>query len=142
VTFDIWGPVDDVAYWQTCQTEMANSPANVRITWRGDVPNDQVPATLATYDVFLFPTLGENFDHVIVDALDAELPVVISDRTSGRSCGKRVGVDLPGAKRRRLSGLCSNQEMDDATMTGIARGVAPTRRDGAPGYRSINIADC
>lgn len=121
VTFDIWGPVDDVAYWQTCQNEMATSPANVRITWRGDVPNDQVPATLATYDVFLFPTLGENFGHVIVDALDAGLPVVISDRTPWTRLREAcVGVDLPLSEEAAFVRVLQEfQELDDATMTGI-----------------------
>jgi glycosyltransferase involved in cell wall biosynthesis len=121
VTFDIWGPVDDVAYWRACQKEMATSPANVRIAWRGDVPNEQVPATLVRYDVFLFPTLGENFGHVVVDALDAGLPVVISDRTPWtqlREAG--VGVDLPLSEEAAfVRALQEFQKMDDATMTGI-----------------------
>lgn len=94
--FDIWGPIDDMAYWQRCQVEMAASPENVRVTWRGDVPNEQVPGMLAEYDVFLLPTLGENFGHVIVEALAAGLPVVISDRTPWKNLRETgVGVELP-----------------------------------------------
>ena len=33
------------------------------------------------YHVFLFPTLGENFGHVIQEALSAGCPCVISDQT-------------------------------------------------------------
>jgi glycosyltransferase involved in cell wall biosynthesis len=32
-------------------------------------------------DLFLFPTLGENFGYVIAEALQAGCPVLISDRT-------------------------------------------------------------
>jgi glycosyltransferase involved in cell wall biosynthesis len=96
VVFDIWGPVDDLSYWRACQKEIAAVPLNVKVTWRGEVPNEQVPAILADYDVFLLPTLGENFGHVIVDALTAGLPVVISDRTPWKNLQEAgVGVELP-----------------------------------------------
>jgi glycosyltransferase involved in cell wall biosynthesis len=94
--FDIWGPIDDMAYWHACQLEIATSPENVRVTWRGDLPNEAVPGMLAEYDVFLLPTLGENFGHVIVEALAAGLPVVISDRTPWKNLNAAgIGVELP-----------------------------------------------
>jgi glycosyltransferase involved in cell wall biosynthesis len=40
-----------------------------------------VHETLARYHVFLFPTLNENFGHVILEALLARLPLVLSDQT-------------------------------------------------------------
>jgi hypothetical protein len=40
---------------------------------------------LAEYDLFLFPTLGENYGHVISEALASGCPVVISDQTPWRN---------------------------------------------------------
>jgi glycosyltransferase involved in cell wall biosynthesis len=95
-TLDIWGPIDDRDYWQACQAAMASRPENVHITWRGDVPNEDVHRILSEYDLFLLPTLGENFGHAIVEALGAGLPIVISDRTPWKKLREAgVGVDLP-----------------------------------------------
>jgi len=39
------------------------------------------PERLADYDAFIFPTLGENFGHVIIESLSAGCPVLCSDQT-------------------------------------------------------------
>ena len=45
------------------------------------MPHEEVRKTLADYDLMLFPTLGENFGHVIFEALAAGVPVLVSDQT-------------------------------------------------------------
>jgi len=58
-------------------------------------PEDVAP-TLSRYDVFVFPTLGENFGHVIFEALMASCPVLPSDQTAWRDLHeKQIGFDLP-----------------------------------------------
>lgn len=56
----------------------------------------QVPDKLAEYDLFFLPTLGENFGHVIAEALSSGLPVLISDTTPWRDLAeKSLGWDIP-----------------------------------------------
>lgn len=81
VTFDIYGPIADSAYWRTCQAELAALPNNVVVSYRGPVPRSDVHRVLAEYDLFVLPTLGENHGHAILDSLIAGCPVLISDRT-------------------------------------------------------------
>jgi glycosyltransferase involved in cell wall biosynthesis len=50
-------------------------------TDRGEVAPERVGILLGEYDYLLLPTHGENFGHVIAEALRAGLPCVISDRT-------------------------------------------------------------
>jgi glycosyltransferase involved in cell wall biosynthesis len=51
---------------------------------------------LTQQDLFLFPTRGESFGHVIHEALRAGLPVLISDQTPWRRLEEQgVGWDLP-----------------------------------------------
>jgi glycosyltransferase involved in cell wall biosynthesis len=96
VQFDIWGPVEDVNYWQRCRSELGQLPANIRATYCGALEPTAVRSTLAAYDALLFPTLGENFGHVIVEAFTAGCPVVISDRTPWRNLeAKEAGWDQP-----------------------------------------------
>jgi glycosyltransferase involved in cell wall biosynthesis len=82
LTFDIYGAIDDPVYWAGCQRRISRSRAqNVVITYKGELPHEEVGSTLSRYDVLLMPTLGENFGHVIFEALSSGCPVAISDKT-------------------------------------------------------------
>ncbi|GAB3803372.1 glycosyltransferase [Micromonospora zhanjiangensis] len=81
VTFDIYGPLEDAAYWAGCQRSCRELPPQVRVRYRGEVPLSQVRDTFARYDAFVFPTFGENFGHVIPEALSSSCPVICSAET-------------------------------------------------------------
>jgi glycosyltransferase involved in cell wall biosynthesis len=96
VVFDIYGTAEDPGYLAECQALIQELPANVRCTYRGPLPYEQVHQTLARYHVFLFPTLNENFGHVILEALLARLPLILSDQTFWRDLqASDAGFDLP-----------------------------------------------
>lgn len=81
VEFDIFGPLEDVAYWSECEASIRQVPEWVQVRYRGELAPADVIRTFANYDAFIFPTLGENFGHVIAESLSASCPVVCSDRT-------------------------------------------------------------
>lgn len=94
--FAIHGPKEDGAYWNRCAALVASLPPHVQVRDAGAVPSDDVPRTLASYDLFFLPTRGENFGHVIVEAWNAGLPVLTSDQTPWRDLeAKGMGWDLP-----------------------------------------------
>jgi glycosyltransferase involved in cell wall biosynthesis len=96
VSFTIYGPLEDKNYWADCQRLIADMPANILVRYGGAVEHNRVQATIGAHDIFLLPTLGENFGHVIYEALSAGCPVVISDRTPWRELEESgVGWDLP-----------------------------------------------
>jgi glycosyltransferase involved in cell wall biosynthesis len=115
VRFDIWGPIEDGGYWQRCLRAIERLPENISVTYRGAIEPGSVRSTLATYDALLFPTLGENFGHVIIEALAAGCPVLISDRTPWRNLqSATAGWDLSladaGGFRRTLTMLLHMKE--------------------------------
>lgn len=59
--------------------DVVQSPLTIQ--FYGSVSSEQVPAVFAAYDIFLFPTLGENFGHVIFEAMASGCIPVISNRT-------------------------------------------------------------
>lgn len=79
--FDIFGPIEDRSYWAACQRLIQGLPDNVHVNYRGVLSIDHVSETFAQYDAFIFPTLGENFGHVVVESLSAGCPVVCSEHT-------------------------------------------------------------
>lgn len=96
VHLDIYGTTEDPAYWAQCQDLIAKLPGNIGATYKGPLLPEAVIPTLSTYDAFFFPTLGENFGHVIYEALLAGCPVILSDQTPWRQLeAARVGFDIP-----------------------------------------------
>lgn len=85
VCFDIYGPAENLDYWEECQELMAELPANVKVGYCGSVNPDQVIQIFSQYDLFLFPSGGEAYGNVIAEALTAGTPVLISTETPWRN---------------------------------------------------------
>jgi glycosyltransferase involved in cell wall biosynthesis len=96
LSLDIYGPIEDREYWNECKKLIPKLPSNVRVSYLGEVAHEEVAQVLAEHDIFLLPTRGENFGHVIYEALAAGCPVLISDQTPWRNLtAAGVGWDLP-----------------------------------------------
>lgn len=96
VEFTIYGPAHTEEYWEQCKQELSKLPNNVKWVWKGNLGSENVVETLKQYHVFLFPTLGENFGHVIQEALSAGCPCIISDQTPWQDFESQgVGYVLP-----------------------------------------------
>lgn len=81
IEFDIYGPMEDQEYWELCESVLKTLPDNVRWHYCGEVDTNSVPEVFSKYDVFLFPTMGENYGHVIFEALASGCVPIVSDRT-------------------------------------------------------------
>jgi glycosyltransferase involved in cell wall biosynthesis len=96
IFFNIFGPIEDKFYWDKCKRIIECFPPNILVEYQGLIAHELVPKVLSENDIFLFPTLGENFGHVIIEALLAGCPVVISDKTPWHNLSeKKVGWDIP-----------------------------------------------
>jgi len=81
VDFNIYGPIADVLYWKECEKIIKRIPSNINVNYCGSVSPEKVLEVMSMHDMFILPTRGENYGHVIVEALMAGLPVLISDNT-------------------------------------------------------------
>lgn len=95
VTLAIHGPAEDEAYLRQCKMLIETLPPNVSVTWNGAIAPDQVRSTFAGHDAFAFPTLGENFGHVIFEALGSGTPVLVSETTMWKEDGTSALRVLP-----------------------------------------------
>src|SRR5205807_53821 len=90
------GPQEDAGYWTECESLIARLPGNIEVRYCGFVPSEGVGEVMRQHDLYLLPTLGENFGHGILEALANGCPVLISDRTPWRGLeAQGVGWDLP-----------------------------------------------
>lgn len=81
VEFNIYGNKEEADYWEKCEREIAELPSNIHVEYRGAYDHSTVFELMAKNHVFLFPTLSENYGHVIVEAMLSGLPIIISDQT-------------------------------------------------------------
>ncbi len=103
VSFDIYGPIGNAEYWNKCKKVIDTLPPNVRVEYMGIVEHERVGEVFAGHDLFLLPTLGENYSHVTCEALSAGCPVLISDRTPWRNLQEKgVGWDIPLEEEERF----------------------------------------
>jgi glycosyltransferase involved in cell wall biosynthesis len=84
VSFDIYGPKEDMEYWQESSEIIKQLPTNIKVSYKGSLKPDEITKTLRKYHLFFFPTLSENFGHVIVEAMQCGLIPLISDQTPWR----------------------------------------------------------
>jgi glycosyltransferase involved in cell wall biosynthesis len=95
VFFDIYGPSEDLKYWKECKELISQLPANIKVKYLGSVNPNQVGQIFSCYDLFLFPSGGENYGHVIAESLTSGTPVLISDKTPWRNLqNDNLGWDI------------------------------------------------
>jgi glycosyltransferase involved in cell wall biosynthesis len=112
VVFDIYGPAEDATYWKECRELINRLPANVTVNYLGGVNPDQVLQVLSRYDLFFFPTTGENYGHVIAEALTAGTPVLISNETPWRNLrADGFGWDLSLAQMESFVTVIEEESM-------------------------------
>ena len=103
ISFDIYGPIEDADYWEECESAVARLPANIRVRHCGQVEHKRIEQVFSDHDLLLFPTLSENYGHVIAEALLSGCPVLISDRTPFRNLETLGGGwDIPLAETDRF----------------------------------------
>jgi len=92
----IYGPKEDASYWRACEALIHQLPKHIQVNLGGEVHPSQINESLAQHDLFFFPTRGENYGHVIHEALSAGLPVLLSDQTPWQEVvAKDIGWCFP-----------------------------------------------
>lgn len=95
LSIDLYGALEDEAYWNECQAQIRSMPERIKISHKGPVRHEDVARTMAGYHYFILPTLGESFGHVCLEALAAGCPLIVSDRTPWLGLEtKGIGWDL------------------------------------------------
>ena len=60
---------------------MSDLPLNVKVVYKGTALPNKINRTLSKYDLFILPSRGESYGHVVLESLIAGTPVVVSDKT-------------------------------------------------------------
>lgn len=128
----IHGPIEDDGYWRSCQALAALAADRVRIQYAGPLAPADVPGVLTSADALILPSLGENFGHVVAEALAAGCPAIVSDRTPWHDVAKAgagwiLSLDRPEAWLQALCDLTAMDEAEHAPLRARALALANSR---------------
>lgn len=117
VVFDIYGPIENKSYWEKCRNKLLELPDNIIWNYKGMAESEEVIQLFSKYDVFLFPTRGENFGHVIFESLAGGCIPIISDQTPWKdlernNCGKVISLDKKNIFSRVIDELAQEPYED------------------------------
>lgn len=79
--YDVYGIIADHNYWRKCSDLMTKLPHYVNVKYCGRLKPEMVHSVLSNYDLLFFPSHGENYGHVISEALSVGTRVLISTGT-------------------------------------------------------------
>ncbi|MCB0384673.1 MAG: glycosyltransferase family 4 protein, partial [Bdellovibrionales bacterium] len=100
LSLDIYGPITegkDAGYFAACMESARGLTDRHQVEYKGVVSADQVIQVLSQYHVLFLPTRGENFGHIIIEALQAGCLPLISDKTPWSDIDKEgAGVVVQG----------------------------------------------
>ena len=93
ITLDIYGSIEDEEYWRKCEDFILKN--NLKVNYVSKLNPKDVQQILSNYHFLFFPTLHENFGHVIVEALSAGCGLILSDNTPWKGLySHKIGWDI------------------------------------------------
>jgi len=145
VRLDIYGPLENRQHWEECQAAFRRLPTNVSVNYRGELPMEKVQATFSRYDAFLFPTLGENFGHVVAESLAAGCPVVCSTGTPWtdllrHGCGAALEIGDPAIWTQEIDIRAAQSELHRSANKQRAAHLYASWRDKQKYTSAIQVA--
>jgi len=106
IIFDIYGPVEDAKYWGKCEKIIQKLPENIKVSYKGCLNQNDTIYKMREYHCFLFPTLSENFGHVIIEAMQAGLVPIISNKTPWTGLESvNAGWDIDHSNRMKFASV-------------------------------------
>lgn len=115
VEFHIYGPIEDREYWLSCGQIISQLPKNISVKSFGAKEQAEVLDILAEYDLLFLPSRGENYCHVISEALSVGTRVLVSDKTPWRDLRNQgFGWDLPLSDPGAFVAVINSFELLDA----------------------------
>jgi glycosyltransferase involved in cell wall biosynthesis len=103
IEFDIYGPIEEEAYWNECNAVIQTMPSHVKVNYKGILENSEVIDVMSRYHLSILLTFNENYGHSIVESMAAGCPVLISDQTIWKNLvEKNAGWDIALNKENEI----------------------------------------
>lgn len=95
VKLDIYGSIEDKAYWEKCETIIKSLSSNIEVNYKGMLTSGLVQETISNYHYLILLSYSENYGHAIVESFSCGTPVIISNTTPWKNLNKlNTGWDV------------------------------------------------
>ncbi len=123
ILFDIYGPIYNQEYWNECLKTISELPVNVKVNYKGALPHHKIDTTIQQYHALLLPSTGENFGHIIIEAMANACVPIISDKTPWRNLTTlNVGFDINLSNTEQFTTIIDKvASMDEITFNEMAK---------------------
>lgn len=122
LTFDIWGPIEDAAYWSECKKIISSLPKNIKVSYLGSFNPDNQIEKLSDYQLFFLPTLNENFGHIIFESMQLGIVPLISNNTPWQEISKLgAGIYALDEKKKFVDYLIRFAKLDDNNFSHVSK---------------------
>ena len=123
IEFDIYGPISDIKYWEKC-TKQINEYNSKNISYKGELLPNQVSTIFSKYDIFLYPTGGDNFGHTIVESISQGTPVLISENSPWNNLNEKGwGWNVPLSNLKGYYKVLEEFEIENPTLRNKKREI-------------------
>jgi len=121
--FDIYGPIYNQEYWNECLKAISELPVNIKVNYKDALPHHEIDATLQQYHALLLPSTGENFGHIIIEAMANACVPIISDKTPWQNLAtENVGFDINLAHPEQFTTTIDKlASMDETTFNEMTK---------------------
>lgn len=104
IEFDIYGPIESKVYWEKCEKAIKMAPDNVKIRYCGILEGKDKNKVIQKHECLIFPTLNENYGHVIAETLANSRPVILSkDTTPWNDLDHKAGFVIPLCEGKKFT---------------------------------------
>jgi glycosyltransferase involved in cell wall biosynthesis len=95
VHYDIYGPIKDKSYWESCQQVIKQLPSNIQVTYHGNILPDKIQGAYKNVHITVQPSKSENFGHSLFESLTAGKPIITSHNTPWNNLEKtKAGMNV------------------------------------------------
>lgn len=124
LVLDIFGPLEDRAYWKECIEMIEVLPDCVSVKYRGQLDSRKAKRIYESYDAFVLPTKSENYCFAIEEALLCGCPVVTTKGvTPWDDIDGKAGYVVPLESDSYLAVLRKMAAMDSSNYSGFESGL-------------------
>lgn len=121
IEWNIYGVNNNVEYSEKIKKAVIESE-NIHIGFKGTINNNKIAHVIQQHDLFVLPSLSENFGHAILESFIAGVPVIISDQTPWKNLqDKNVGYELPARKDIWEEKLKTIMKLDPSTLESLRK---------------------
>lgn len=120
IDLDIYGFIEDKNYWMKCKIIIDKLE---NINYMGSIDNGDLQILKSKYSFFIFPTLNENYGHIIIELISLGIIPIISKSTTpfDSLINEKIGLNFSLNSQSELSDILNKTKQIDIDTLNVLK---------------------